>query len=55
MEIREYAELLIEAYMKTDYSTLTEIDYEKTIRDFYEYKIKHGGTSDDYYTKLGGV
>lgn len=47
MDIHEDDEWLIEAYMKTDYSTLTEKDFEKTIRDFYAYKIKHGGTSND--------
>ncbi|MBO5577592.1 MAG: N-6 DNA methylase [Bacilli bacterium] len=36
-------EWLCEAYMKTDYSTLTEFDFEQTIRDFYSYKIKNGG------------
>lgn len=33
-------EWLAEAYMKTDYSTLTEADFEKTIRDYYSYLIK---------------
>ncbi|MBW9212425.1 MULTISPECIES: class I SAM-dependent DNA methyltransferase [Terrabacteria group] len=36
-------EWLAEAYMKTDYSTLTEADFEKTIRDYYSYLIKNGG------------
>lgn len=36
-------EWLAEAYMKTDYSTLTEADFEKTIRDYYSYLIKDGG------------
>lgn len=35
-------EWLAEAYMKTDYSTLTEEDFEKTIRDYYSYIIKVG-------------
>ena len=47
MDINEKDEWLIEAYMKTDYSTLTEEDFEKTIRDFYAYKIKHGGSNND--------
>lgn len=33
-------EWLAEAYMKTDYTTLTEADFEKTIRNYYAYKIK---------------
>lgn len=44
MDIHEDDEWLIEAYMKTDYSTLTESDFEQTIRDFYSYKIKNGGS-----------
>lgn len=47
IDIREDDEWLIEAYMKTDYSTLTEKDFEQTIRDFYAYKIKNGGSNDD--------
>lgn len=46
MEIYEDDEWLIEAYMKTDYSQLTENDFEQTIRDFYSYKIKHGGKNN---------
>lgn len=40
-------EWLAEAYMKTDYSTLTEADFEKTIRDYYSYLIKDGGFIND--------
>lgn len=40
-------EWLCEAYMKTDYSTLTENDFEQTIRDFYSYKVKNGGINND--------
>ncbi len=46
MEIHEDDEWLIEAYMKTDYSKLTESDFEQTIRNFYAYKIKHGGNEN---------
>ncbi|MFR7349643.1 class I SAM-dependent DNA methyltransferase [Peptoniphilus sp.] len=35
-------EWLAEAYMKTDYSTLTDADFEKTIRDYYSYLISVG-------------
>lgn len=34
-------EWLAEAYMETDYSTLEESDFEKTIRDYYSYLIKN--------------
>lgn len=47
IDINEEDEWLIEAYMKTDYSQLEEKDFEKTIRDFYAYKIKHGGANND--------
>lgn len=38
-------EWLCEAYMETDYSTLTDEDFEQTIRDFFAYKISTGGTN----------
>ena len=40
-------EWLCEAYMKTDYSTISDKDFEQTIRDFYSFKIKNGGMNDD--------
>ncbi len=46
MDIHEDDEWLIEAYMKTDYSVLKESDFEQTIRDFYSYRIKRGGSSN---------
>ena len=46
IDIHEDDEWLIEAYMKTDYSMLSEKDFEQTIRDFYAYKIKNGGTNN---------
>lgn len=30
-------EWLAEAYMETDYSKLTDADFERTIRDYYAY------------------
>ena len=36
-------EWLAEAYMETDYSTLTEKDFEQVVRDYYAYLIKTGG------------
>lgn len=35
-------EWLAEAYMETDYSNLTEKDFEKVVRDYYAYIIKNG-------------
>ncbi len=35
-------EWLAEAYMETDYSTLTEKDFEQVVRDYYAYLIKNG-------------
>lgn len=35
-------EWLCEAYMKTDYSTLTEVDFQKTINDYLAYLVKEG-------------
>lgn len=47
MDIHENDEWLIEAYMKTDYSSLSELDFEQTIRNYYSYKIKTGGNYND--------
>ena len=35
-------EWLCEAHMKTDYSTLSERDFEKTVREYYAYLIRNG-------------
>lgn len=35
-------EWLAEAYMETDYTKLTEEDFEQTLRDYYSYLIKAG-------------
>ena len=35
-------EWLCEAYMKTDYSTLTDSDFQKTINDYLSYLVKEG-------------
>lgn len=40
-------EWLCEAYMKTDYSKLTQSDFEKTIRSFLAYKIETGKVNKD--------
>lgn len=39
-------EWLCEAYMKTDYSKLTQTDFEQTIRSYLAYKIETGGLED---------
>ena len=35
-------EWLAEAFMETDYSNLTQINFEQTVRDYYSYMIKDG-------------
>lgn len=35
-------EWLTEAFMETDYSNLTQINFEQTVRDYYSYMIKDG-------------
>lgn len=35
-------EWLCEAYMKTDYSKLTEADFQKTINNYLAYLVKNG-------------
>lgn len=38
-------EWLCEAYMKTDYSTLTQSDFQKTINNYLSYMVKNGLSS----------
>ena len=38
---------LCEAYMKTDYSKLTQADFEQTMRSFLAYKVETGRVSTD--------
>lgn len=40
-------EWLCEAHMKTDYTALKDSDFENTIRAYYSYLIKDGGTTND--------
>lgn len=35
-------EWLAEAYMETDYSTLSESDFQQTINDYLAYLVKEG-------------
>ncbi len=37
-------EWLCEAYMKTDYSKLTQTDFEQSVRDYLSYLVQNGGT-----------
>ncbi len=39
-------EWLCEAYMKTDYSTLTEEDFQKTINEYLAYLVKEGNVHE---------
>ena len=41
-EVSGNDEWLCEAYMKTDYSKLTEADFQKTINDYLAYQMKEG-------------
>lgn len=38
-------EWLCEAYMKTDYSTLTEVDFQRTLNNYLSYLVKNGQIS----------
>ncbi len=40
-------EWLCEAYMKTDYSTLTQKDFQQTVNDYLAYLIKNGEIYED--------
>lgn len=40
-------EWLCEAYMKTDYSTLTQQDFQQTVNDYLAYLIKNGDFDED--------
>lgn len=41
-EVDGYAEWLCEAYMKTDYSSLCQDDFQKTLNNYISYLIKEG-------------
>lgn len=41
-QVTSQEEWLCEAYMETDYSKLTNMDFEKTIREFYAFQVKVG-------------
>lgn len=41
-EVKGEDEWLCEAYMKTDYSTLSEDDFQKTLNNFLAYLLKEG-------------
>lgn len=40
-------EWLCEAYMKTDYSTLTQQDFQQTVNDYLAYLVKSGDVYED--------
>ncbi|MFM7469105.1 MAG: N-6 DNA methylase [Vampirovibrionales bacterium] len=44
-EVTHSDEWLAEAYMKTDFSTLTQEDFERTVRDYLAYFVKFGLTT----------
>jgi len=45
--VKHSDEWLCEAYMKTDYSKLTQDDFQKTVNDYLAYLVKAGGGYDD--------
>ena len=40
-------EWLAEAYMETDYSTLTEDNFQKVLNDYLSYLVKEGTVYED--------
>lgn len=40
-------EWLCEAYMKTDYSALTQQDFQQTVNDYLAYLVKNGDVYED--------
>ena len=40
-------EWLAEAYMETDYSTLTDNDFQKVLNDYLSYLVKEGAIYED--------
>lgn len=44
--VTENDEWLCEAYMKTDYSKLSESDFQQTVNDYFAYLIKNGKAVD---------
>ena len=44
--VKHNDEWLCEAYMKTDYSTLTQDDFQKTVNDYLAYLIKAGEVNE---------
>ena len=45
-KVKATDEWLCEAYMETDYSKLTNRDFEKTIREFYAFQVKIGADNE---------
>lgn len=41
-EVKDTDEWLTEAYMQTDYSKLTQKNFEKTVRNYFSYLVKEG-------------
>jgi hypothetical protein len=40
-------EWLCEAYMKADYTKLTQADFQKTLNEYFAYLVKSGGVYED--------
>ena len=46
-EVTNEDEWLAEAYMKTDYSTLTAYDFQTTLNNYLAYLVKEGQVVED--------
>ena len=54
-EVTHEDEWLVEAYMKTDYSTLTTDDFQQTLNSYLSYLVKEGALVETAGTVKGGA
>ena len=54
-EVTHEDEWLVEAYMKTDYSKLTEADFQSTLNNYLAYLVKEGKLVEDAVAADGEV
>lgn len=54
-EVTHEDEWLVEAYMKTDYSTLTTDDFQQTLNSYLSYLVKEGALVETDGTVKGGA
>lgn len=48
-------EWLVEAYMETDYSTLTADDFQQTLNNYLAYLVKEGRVVEDAVIESAGL